>query len=108
MKKADNFNPGKWLVENKITFQSQLNENKNIDDLVGEIEDLDDVIGIELGDEGDDIFTVEGSISIKNKVKNILKNSEYMIDEKSVEKLPYTDDETGRKKTIMSFNIIKK
>jgi hypothetical protein len=26
MKKADNFNPGKWLVENKITFQSRLNE----------------------------------------------------------------------------------
>jgi hypothetical protein len=27
MKKADNFNPAKWLVENKITFQSRLNEN---------------------------------------------------------------------------------
>jgi hypothetical protein len=26
MKKADNFNPGKWLVENKLTNQSQLNE----------------------------------------------------------------------------------
>jgi len=26
MKKADNFNPGKWLVENKITFQSRLNK----------------------------------------------------------------------------------
>jgi hypothetical protein len=26
MKKADNFNPGKWLVENKITTQSKLNE----------------------------------------------------------------------------------
>lgn len=28
MKKADNFNPAKWLVENKITFQSKLNENE--------------------------------------------------------------------------------
>jgi hypothetical protein len=28
MKKADNFNPAKWLVENKITFQSRLNEVK--------------------------------------------------------------------------------
>ena len=28
MKKADNFNPGKWLVENKITTQSRLNENE--------------------------------------------------------------------------------
>ena len=26
IKKADNFNPAKWLVENKITFQSKLNE----------------------------------------------------------------------------------
>jgi hypothetical protein len=26
MKKADNFNPGQWLVENKLTKQSQLNE----------------------------------------------------------------------------------
>jgi hypothetical protein len=32
MKKADNFNPGSWLVENKITFQSRLNEVKNFDD----------------------------------------------------------------------------
>ena len=29
MKKADNFNPAKWLVENKITNQSQLNENQS-------------------------------------------------------------------------------
>jgi len=27
MKKADNFNASKWLVENKITFQSRLNED---------------------------------------------------------------------------------
>jgi hypothetical protein len=27
MKKADNFNPAKWLVENKITTQSRLNES---------------------------------------------------------------------------------
>lgn len=26
MKKADNFNPGKWLVENKITTQSRIKE----------------------------------------------------------------------------------
>lgn len=30
MKKVDNFNPGKWLVENKITTQSRLNENEEI------------------------------------------------------------------------------
>ena len=28
MKKADNFNASKWLVENKITFQSRLNEDE--------------------------------------------------------------------------------
>jgi hypothetical protein len=31
MKKADNFNPAKWLVENKITFQSKLNEMEKFD-----------------------------------------------------------------------------
>jgi hypothetical protein len=31
MKKADNFNASKWLVENKITTQSRLNENESID-----------------------------------------------------------------------------
>jgi hypothetical protein len=30
MKQADNFNPGKWLVENKLTSQSQLNEMPKI------------------------------------------------------------------------------
>jgi hypothetical protein len=28
MKKADNFDASKWLIENKITFQSRLNENE--------------------------------------------------------------------------------
>jgi len=28
MKKADNFDAKQWLIENKITFQSRLNENK--------------------------------------------------------------------------------
>ena len=37
MKKADNFDSSKWLVENKITFQSRLNEElKNIE---SELED---------------------------------------------------------------------
>jgi len=30
MKKADNFNAGKWLVENKITFQSRLTEAEEL------------------------------------------------------------------------------
>ena len=28
MKKADNFDASKWLIENKITTQSRLNENQ--------------------------------------------------------------------------------
>jgi hypothetical protein len=30
MKKADNFDPSKWLVENKITTQSRLNEERTM------------------------------------------------------------------------------
>jgi hypothetical protein len=48
MKKADNFNPGKWLVENKLTNQSQLNEmpiimdpNRKVDFDSIEIDDVD-------------------------------------------------------------------
>jgi hypothetical protein len=37
MKKADNFNPGKWLVENKITSQSKIDENVHLDDSSGEL-----------------------------------------------------------------------
>ena len=34
MKKADNFDAKQWLVENKVTFQSRLNENTFYDDMV--------------------------------------------------------------------------
>ena len=49
MKKADSFNPGKWLVENKLTNQSRLNErwddedwllHNNGIDYKGEIKDI--------------------------------------------------------------------
>ena len=32
MKKADNFDAKQWLVENKVTFQSRLNEEKTFND----------------------------------------------------------------------------
>jgi len=49
MKKADNFDATKWLVENKITFQSRLNENK----IPGvDVEVDDDMITLS-GDSGD-------------------------------------------------------
>jgi hypothetical protein len=39
MKQADNFDPGKWLVENKLTKQSQLNEMPKIQDPTTPIKD---------------------------------------------------------------------
>jgi hypothetical protein len=30
MRKADNFNPGQWLIENKLTSQSKLTERKKL------------------------------------------------------------------------------
>jgi hypothetical protein len=49
MKKADNFNVNKWLIENKITTQSRLNENK----IPGvDVEVDDDMITLS-GDSGD-------------------------------------------------------
>ena len=36
MKKADNFDPAKWLVENKLTSQSRLNEVMSSKDIAAE------------------------------------------------------------------------
>ena len=36
MKKADNFDAKQWLVENKITTQSRLNEAKDPDSVVSQ------------------------------------------------------------------------
>ena len=44
MKKADNFDAGKWLVENKITTQSRLDEDETP---VNEEASLDDVLSKE-------------------------------------------------------------
>jgi len=40
MKKADNFDAGKWLVENKITTQSKLNEDNFVNVGMEEIEKM--------------------------------------------------------------------
>ena len=48
MKKADNFDASKWLVENKITFQSRLNENK--------VNNLYMVYDKELSDKDKDVY----------------------------------------------------
>jgi len=49
MKKADNFDSSKWLVENKITFQSRLNENE----IPGVNVEVDDDMITLSGDSGD-------------------------------------------------------
>jgi len=41
MKKSNNFDAGKWLVENKITFQSKLNENFTIGQAIKSVEGED-------------------------------------------------------------------
>ena len=45
MKKADNFDTKQWLVENKITFQSRLNENQINNKYVVKDEELSDEDG---------------------------------------------------------------
>jgi len=40
MKKADNFNPGKWLVENRLTTQSRLKEDNFVNVGMEEIEKM--------------------------------------------------------------------
>jgi hypothetical protein len=51
MKKADNFDSSKWLIENKITFQSRLNENQVNNKYVFKDE--------EISDEDGDFYTID-------------------------------------------------
>jgi hypothetical protein len=55
MKKADNFDAKQWLVENKITTQSRLNESINNNDLKLYYDILMDVGGTDLAGEYKDI-----------------------------------------------------
>jgi hypothetical protein len=61
MKKADNFDSSKWLVENKITFQSRLNEIK-ISGITIEIED-DEIIMIDRRGEYSGFIEDDGTVS---------------------------------------------
>ena len=66
MKKADNFNTSKWLVENKITTQSRLNENK----IPGvDVEVDDDMVSLS-GDSGDYDGFIEGNGTVSFTVTN--------------------------------------
>ena len=64
MKKADNFDPSKWLVENKITFQSRLDEDKTMmisPSLISQYGDMKSLFGDKAGD-----------VELINKVKRIV------------------------------------
>jgi hypothetical protein len=61
MKKADNFDASKWLVENKVTFQSRLTENK-ISGITIEIED-DEIIMIDRRGEYSGFIEDDGTVS---------------------------------------------
>jgi hypothetical protein len=66
MKKADNFDATKWLVENKITTQSRLNENK----IPGvDVEVDDDMITLS-GDSGDYVGFIEDDGTVSFTVTN--------------------------------------
>jgi hypothetical protein len=73
MKKADNFNVSKWLVENKITSQSRLNENK----IPGVDVDIDDDMITLSSDSGD----YDGFIEDDGTVNFTVVNDEEEFDE---------------------------
>ena len=73
MKKADNFNANKWLIENKITTQSRLNENK----IPGVDVDIDDDM-ITLSDDSGDY---DGFIEDDGTVNFTVVNDEEEFDE---------------------------
>jgi len=66
MKKADNFDAKKWLVENKVTFQSRLNENEYEDENEDEDNDYD----------LNDAFKAAPSVASYEDVLNIIKSYE--------------------------------
>jgi hypothetical protein len=77
MKQADKFNPGKWLIENKLTNQSKLTETKIANPL-----DSRKAYGILFVD-NDDEDEIEETPYIWNEkaVKSLFKNMEYDKDD---------------------------
>lgn len=67
MKKADNFDAKQWLVENKVTFQSRLNEEEN--------------------SKFDDNAKAYGILFIDNDDEEEIGNVDYMWDEDAYETL---------------------
>ena len=108
MKKADNFNPGKWLVENKLTSQSKLNEEVSND--VKQFLNNEFEIYLEGGDTFEEepgethVFTMEEDDErykddwLFNSAINQLQNNPIVLD--------YNKDYTGDYgKVIASANV---
>jgi hypothetical protein len=77
MKKADNFDASKWLVENKVTFQSRLSEWSNDDDSDWMDQEEDDPNDYdEEGNMKDDAYRREFGYSFQEK-----QNYEKILDQ---------------------------
>ena len=83
MKKADNFNPGKWLTENKITTQSRLDETKYNYKEEKSFADVDKELADEEAQDIKKAKTFVNTIQGKNAVRVIkaLINKPYGYDE---------------------------
>jgi hypothetical protein len=91
MKKADNFDAKQWLVENKVTFQSRLNENEDEDNDY----DLNDA------------FKAALSVAPYEKVLDIIKSYEDESVLKDFEdEFPKGEDITKKDYSDFAINLI--
>ena len=83
MKKADNFDSSKWLVENKITTQSRLNEEKPTNDMVKDYWSImvqnqpEDVVKILVGLTNGDLPFEKFSLDTGNDIYDSFKDESY-------------------------------
>jgi hypothetical protein len=96
MKKADNFDASKWLTENKITTQSNLNEEKPTNDMVKDYWRImvknqpEDVINILVGLTNGDLPFEKFSLDTANDVYDSFRDESY-------------DDEINENETLKGF-----
>jgi vacuolar-type H+-ATPase subunit E/Vma4 len=98
MKKADNFDATKWLVENKITTQSKLNEVKNKSVLDFVKQNLDSVMS--------EISNITGGNSYYKKLAKMVKsNPALMSGDENLVQFKDQDKELGLYDTFqVAFN----
>jgi len=107
MKKADNFNPGKWLIENKLTNQSKINElltdprpvpediKKFISDEINNLYDSARENGNKM-----ELFINEKNVEDKNKAA-FEKTKKYMPKK---ERVIFKDKEFGKVELTFAIN----